>query len=134
MIPRLDRKFAGQTVGVIVVVGAVASYPLLAFASREVVVAAAIGCSVSTLNALAGSLTMEYALDKPYTTFFKAVFGGMGARMLVLLGVLYLLIKVFDVHRVALTVSLLGFYVIFLALEVLSIQRKVEIRNRSSRG
>ena len=134
MIPKLDRKFTGQAVGVVLVVGVVAAYPLLAFGSKEVVVAAAIGCFMSVINAVAGSLTVEYAFNKSYSTFFKVVFGGMGARMMVLLGALYLLIKVFDIHTVALTVSLLGFYMIFLVLELLFIQREVEMRNRGSLG
>jgi hypothetical protein len=33
---------------------------------------------------------------------------------------------VFDIHTVGLTVSLLGFYVVFLILEVLSIQRRAK--------
>ena len=129
---RVDRKFLVQAVGVVVIIGLAASYPLVAFGSGEVVVAALIGCLMSVLNALAGSMTLEYALDKSSSTFFKLVFGGMGFRMVILLGTLYLLIAAFGIQKIALTVSLLGFYMIFLILEVISIQRKVEVRNQGS--
>ena len=131
---RVDRKFIGQALGVVVVVGAASAYPLLTFSSRDVVVAAAVGCLLSVLNALAGSLTVEYAFDKSYGTFVKAVLGGMGVRMVVLLGMFYVFIKVFKLHTIALTLSLLGFYIIFLTLEVLCIQRKVEVRNPRTSG
>ena len=129
---KVDRKFAVQALGVVLIVGVAALYPLLAFGSPEVVTAALMGCLMSVLNALAGSMTLEYALDKSYSTFFKFVFGGMGIRMVILLGTLYLLIAAFGIQKIPLTVSLLGFYMIFLILEVISIQRKVEVRNQGS--
>ena len=49
---------------------------------------------------------------------------------LVLLGVMIVLILVFHMHTVALTVSLLGFYLIYLILEILFIQKKVLLRNQ----
>ena len=129
---KIDRKFLMQATSVVIIIGVAGCYPLLAFGSREVVIATLIGFLMSVLNALAGSITLEYALDKSYSTFFKLVFGGMGIRMVILLGTLYLLIAAFGIQKIALTVSLLGFYVIFLILEVLSIQRKVEVRNQGS--
>jgi hypothetical protein len=129
---RVDRKFLLQAASVVIIIGMAGSYPLLVFGSREVAIAALIGCLMSVLNALVGSITLEYALDKSYSTFFGVVIGGMGIRMVILLGTLYLLIAAFGIQKIALTVSLLGFYMIFLILEVLSIQRKVEVRNQGS--
>jgi len=129
---RVDQQFLLQAASVVIIIGVAGSYPLLAFGSKEVVIAAVIGCLMSVLNALAGSITLEYALDKSYSTFFKVVFGGMLIRMVILLGTLYLLIAAFGIQKIALTVSLLGFYMVFLILEVLSIQRKVEVRNEGS--
>jgi hypothetical protein len=54
----------------------------------------------------------------------------MGVRMALLLGVLLVLIRFGGLHAVALTVSLLGFYAVFLVLEVLFIQKKVLIKNQ----
>src|SRR5262245_24029648 len=99
---RLDRKFILQAAGVVGVVGLASLYPLLAFGSREIVTAALLGCLMSVLNALAGSVTLEYALDKSYSTFFKLVFGSMGIRMVMLLLTLYLLITAFGIQKIPL--------------------------------
>jgi hypothetical protein len=53
----------------------------------------------------------------------------MGVRLVIMLGLLALLIGIFRVHAVALAFSLLGFYAVFLLLEVLFIQRKVTLKN-----
>jgi len=39
---------------------------------------------------------------------------------------------VFQIHKVALTVSLLGFYLKFLVMEIFSILRRVEARERAA--
>jgi hypothetical protein len=115
---------------VVLTVAAGAAYPLIRLHNPEILVAALAGTALSTLNVLAGFLTIEIAFGKSYTSFLKAVLGGMGLRMLLLLGALTLLITVCHLHTVALTVSLLGFYVVYLVLEILYLQKKVEVKNR----
>jgi hypothetical protein len=109
---------------------AVAAYPLVRFGGSDIACAAGAGALLSTLNVLAGFLTIEIAFGKSYTAFLKAVLGGMGVRMVLMLGALMLCITVLALHTVALTVSLLGFYVVYLVLEVLYLQKKVLARNR----
>jgi hypothetical protein len=127
---RADRKFLVHSGIAVGAVTGLSAFPLAAFGSGDIVVAVVVGCFLSILNALAGSFMLEYAFDKPSSTFLKAVIGGMGIRMAVLLALFYVLIRLVGVHTIALTISLFGFYIIFLVLEVLSIQRKVEIRNQ----
>ena len=98
----------------------------------ETVVAAAVGALLSTVNVLAGYLTIEYSFEKSYTTFLKTVLGGMGVRMALMLGALLISIKVIELNAAALTVSLLSFYVIFLAMEIFFLQKKATARNQSS--
>ncbi|MDL1891476.1 hypothetical protein FBQ87_01095 [Sphingobacteriales bacterium CHB3] len=120
----IDRRFPIQ-VAVIFAAGLVVAVVLLmSTGSRETAIAVIAGSVLSTLNALAGFLAIEYSLQKSHATFMKAVLGGMGVRMLVMLGVLVFLIKVVELHTVALVVSVLGFYVVYLVLELLYIQRK----------
>ena len=126
----IDWAFPRRIALVVVTAGAVAAYPLARLGSVDILVAAAAGCALSTLNALAGFVTIEIAFGKSYTAFLKAVLGGMGVRMLLALGVLTLLITVYHLHTVALTVSLLGFYVIYLVLEILYLQKKVVAKNQ----
>jgi hypothetical protein len=87
-------------------------------------VAAGLGGLLALGNVLLGYLTVEYAFEKSYTAFLKAVLGGMGVRMLALLGALLALVTLFHVHPMALTVSLAVYYGVFLVLEILYIQQK----------
>lgn len=127
---KIDARFPRQVALTLCGAGAVAAYPLSRYGSPEVITAAAVGALLSTANVLLGFFAIEYAFDKPYTVFLKAVLGGMGIRMLLLLGAMIVSILVFHLHTVALTVSLLGLYAIYLVLEVLFIQKKVLLRNQ----
>jgi hypothetical protein len=106
------------------------AYPLWKFGSAEITRAAAMGALLSTINVLAGYIAIEYSFAKSYNAFLKAVLGGMVLRLAFVLIALLFLIKVFEVHTVSLVTSLLGFYVIFLILEVLFIQKKVIQKNQ----
>jgi hypothetical protein len=128
---KIDARFPRQIGWTLLGACVLAAYPLSRYGSPEVITAAAVGAVLSTVNVLLGYLTIEYAFDKSYTVFLKAVLGGMGLRMLMLLCMLIVLILVFHMHTVALTVSLLGFYLIYLILEVLFIQKKVLLRNQA---
>lgn len=126
----IDWAFPRRVALVVLSVAALAVYPLMLLGSREILLAAAAGCALSTVNALAGYVTIEIAFGKSYTAFLKAVLGGMGVRMLLALGVLMILIAVYHLHPPALTVSLLGFHVIYLVLEILYLQKKVMVKNQ----
>lgn len=121
---RIDKKFPAQVLGILVLVFALAAYPLWRFSSSDVMVAIAIGAGLSTLNVLAGFLAIEYSFGRSHTTFLKVVLGGMGVRMAFLLGAILVLIKLAGVNTVALTSSLFCFYVIFIVLEIAFIKRK----------
>ena len=128
---KFDVSFPRQ-IAVVVILSAVLSvYPLFAFASAEVVRACIAGVTISVANVLAGYAAIEYSIDKSYTVFLKAVLGGMGLRMLVMLGALMLLIEVFHFQAVPLVVSLMGFYILFLILEILFMQKKM---NKKAEG
>lgn len=127
---KIDARFPRQVALTLGVAAALAAYPLSRYGSPEVIRAAAAGAVLSTVNVLAGFFAIEYAFDKSYTVFVKAVLGGMGVRMLLLLGAMVVLILVFHMHTVALTVSLLSLYVVYLVLEILFIQKKVSLRNQ----
>jgi hypothetical protein len=54
----------------------------------------------------------------------------MGLRMMLLLGTLPLLVLWVRMHPVALVVSVVAFYVVFLILEILYLQNKVVVKNQ----
>jgi hypothetical protein len=127
---KIDARFPRQIALTLFVTFALAAYPLSRYGSPEVISAVVAGALLSTVNVLLGFFAIEYAFDKSYTVFLKAVLGGMGLRMMLLLGALIVLILVFHMHTLALTISLLTLYVIYLVLEILFIQKKVFLRNQ----
>ena len=121
---KIDTKFPLQVLATVGIAGIVATYPLAAFSSRDVIIGVCLGAVISTVNVFAGFLGIEYSFNKSHETFVRTVLGGMGIRMVFLLGMFLVLIMVFHVHAVALTISLLGFYAIHLFMEVLFLQKK----------
>jgi hypothetical protein len=126
----VDHRFPRRVAVVVLIAAAVLSYPLLRFASPAVVVAVVAGAVMSTLNALLGYVSIEYAFGKSYTTFLKVVIGGMGVRMLGMLGIMLVLILVFRVQPLPLTLAMLAFYLVYLVLEILFIQTKVVVKGQ----
>lgn len=127
---KIDTRFPVQVATTLLVSGALAAYPLFRFAFADVIVAVLVGAALSTANVMAGFFAIEYAFEKSYTVFLRTVLGTMGIRLVLLLGALAVCIVFFGIHAVALTVSVLVFYLIFLILEVLFIQRKVLVNNQ----
>jgi hypothetical protein len=127
---KIDLGFPRRIAVVLTIVTLVLVYPLAVHASEDVILATVAGAVLSTINVLLGYLAIEYSFQKSYTTFLKAVLGGMGVRMLLILGAMVFLILQYRMNAFALTISMFGFYVIFLVLEVLFIQKKVVVRNR----
>jgi hypothetical protein len=127
---RLDAAFprqVGITLGILVLVSA---YPLMKVGSQEVLVAVLAGVLISTINVLLGFLAIEYSIGKSYTTFLNAVLGGMGIRIGLMLTMMFVLIRFAGLHRVAFAVALLGSYLVFLVLEIVFIQKKVETKSQ----
>lgn len=125
----VDRTFLWQ-VGLTVAIAGVGWVLVLPrFAGEEVLLGVAVGVSMSVLNAILGTLSAGYAFDKSQTMFMKIVLGGMMVRMGLLLAVLFVLIKFAALHVLSLTISLFAFYLIFLVMEIFSIQRLVEGRS-----
>ncbi len=117
-------SFPKQVLAALILSFVAGAYPLARYASREILTATIAGALLSTLNIAIGYAAIEYAFNKSMTTFTKFVFGGMGIRLLVILGVMTFLIAVARLQAAALTVSLFYFYVVFLVLEILFIQKK----------
>jgi hypothetical protein len=121
----IDWAFPKQVFIALATVALIAAYPLVQYGTPEVLSAASAGAVLATLNVLAGFASIEYSRGKSTTVFFKAVLGGMGLRLLVMALVLVVLMKFLRFHALALVGSLGVLYMVFLALEVLYIQKKV---------
>lgn len=102
----------------------IASYPLWKNGSGEAAIAMLIGAGLSTINALAGYASLAYGLDRGDDTFLKVVLGGMGIRMVLMLGSLVVLIKFAGLPVIPLTIALLVSYVLYLILEIRYVQKR----------
>ena len=114
----------------LVCIFAVGSYPMYASGNAEMIRAAIVGAILATVNVLLGYIAIERSFNKSATTFLKVVLGGMGIRMFALAGIIVLLIKVFEFHVPALVGSMGIFYVVYLTMEVLYINKKVSLRQQ----
>jgi hypothetical protein len=129
---RIDTRFPLQVGATLAAAAAIGGYPLARYAPEDVILGVVLGAGLSTLNVFLGYLAIELSFGKSYTVFLRTVLGGMGIRLVFMLALLAALITVFQVQAAALTISLLGFYVVFLLLEVLFIQRKVTAKNANN--
>jgi len=127
---RIDRRFPLQVTAALLVLALVAAYPLLRYGNEAVIFAVLAGAALSTVNVLAGFLTIEFAFDRSYTTFLKAVLGGMGIRMALMLGALLVCILGFRLHTLAVTIGMMVPYSVFLVLEILYLQKKVQVKHQ----
>jgi len=105
-----------------------AAYPLSEMATREVAGGVLAGAAMSLVNLLLGYAAIEYAFDKPHTTFLKFVLGGMVARLMLMWGVLFVLVGIFRVHAASLMLTLLFFYVLNLVLEIAYLQKRIQLK------
>ena len=121
----VDWSFPRQVLIAILTVGFLSVYPLYHWGNREVITASLAGMAIASVNVLLGFAALEYSRGKSTLTFFKVVLGGMGVRLLLMAGVLALLIALVAMNTAALIWSLGLFYMIFLVLEILYIQRSV---------
>jgi hypothetical protein len=126
----IDHRFLRRVAAVLLVAATLLAYPLLRYASPSVTIGVVAGAAMTTLNALLGFIAIEYAFGKSYTTFLKVVIGGMGVRMLGMLGMMLVLILAFRVQALPLTLSMLAFYLVYLVLEILFIQTKVVVKSQ----
>jgi len=124
---KIDWSFPRQVFLALFGVGCIGAYPVLHYGSGDITRSALAGAMLATLNVLIGYAAIEYSFGKSTTTFFKYVLGGMGIRMLVLALVLVAFIKIFQFHAAALVSSMGIFYVVYLVLEILFIQKKIGI-------
>jgi hypothetical protein len=88
------------------------------------------GYLVSLVNILFAFYSIKWAFDKPNTTFFTVILGGMGVRFLILLTALLFVWKFTQIPMVGFVVSLIGFYITLQIFEIRFIQK--ELNNRKA--
>lgn len=129
---RIDWRFL-RWVGVWYAVLTAAGFWILSSTGRSELSGSFLaGVAVSLTNFLLGFLSVEFAFDKSHTVFLKIVLGGMGIRMFLMALAVLVLIKGYDVDSLSLMFTLLGYYVVNLTLEIVFLQKKVSLKNKTS--
>ena len=121
-------RFAKQVGAILIAAAILGGYPLYVYWGVEMVRAAAVGCGIGALNALAGGLSAIWSFDRPQSVFLKALLGGMVVRMLVVCVGLVLLIKFTALSVYGLVFSLFLSYLLFQILEIRFFVRRAAVR------
>lgn len=109
--------------------GLIAAYPLSIYGLEEITKSVIASGMASFFHLMLGYVAIELGFDKSNTTFLKIVLGGTVFRMLMLVGVVFLLINVYHFHSLSLMISLLAFYGINLILEIYFLHKKVSLKH-----
>ena len=127
-------RFARQVGAVLIAAAILSGYPLYVYWGVDMVRAAAVGCGIGALNALAGGLSAIWSFDRPQPVFLKALLGGMVVRMLVICIGLVLLVKFTTLSVYGLVFSLFSSYLLFQILEIRFFVRRAAVRRDSRSG
>lgn len=129
MAVKFDWGFLRLVLYCAVAVAVLIAYPLSLFTSHEIVQSVTASGLASLLHLLLGYAAIELGLDKSNTTFLKIVLGGTVIRLLLLVGIVFLLVKVYQFHTLSLMISMLFFYALNLALEIHFLHKKVSLKS-----
>lgn len=127
-------RFLRSVLVLTIVSAGLLAYPMVAWATPEVVRSIVASGIIALANVLIGLIALEWAIDKPNAPFMYVVFGGMGVRMgLILVALTVLLVS--DYHALSLALSLMGFYVLFTIAEIVYVTQELSRRpsQRASR-
>jgi hypothetical protein len=96
----------------------VIALPVHMYATREVFEAVVASGIIAVINMALGLVGFEIGFDKSNTVFMGAVFGSMAIRMVLIMMALTILL-LNDFHALALSLSLMCFYVLGLVAEIM---------------
>jgi hypothetical protein len=105
-----------------------AVYPMSVYATGPIVESFLASGLMSLAHLLLGYAFIELGFEKSNTSFLKIVLGGSVVRLLLLVGGVFLLVRVYGFHSLWLMLSLLLFYSLNLALEIYLLQKKVSLK------
>jgi hypothetical protein len=86
--------------------------------------AVAFGAALATLNTLVAHALVEWSERRSTKVFLGAVLGGMVGRLALMLVAVVAGVLVLDLPRLPLVVSLLGYFALFLMLELMLQHRR----------
>jgi L-asparagine transporter-like permease len=102
--------------------------PLSVYSNTEILQSVVASGVVSFLHLLLGYACIEFGFEKSNTTFLKIILGGTFIRMVLLVGIVFVLIRVYRFDTSSLMISFLLFFVLNLVLEIHLLQKKVALK------
>jgi hypothetical protein len=102
--------------------------PLYFLAAPIIVWSALIGCLLSVLCFTVGFYAVCRAFHRSLPTLMITVFGGMLARLLFIGTVFVLIVTMTPLHPVSFLASLLGFYILYLVIELYFVSKRLRTR------
>jgi hypothetical protein len=91
---------------------------------------AAFGAGLAGLNAIVAYAVAVWSQPRSTNVFLGAILGGMVARMAFLLGAVAVGLGMLGLARLPLVASLLGYFVVFLVLELKALNRRTLVETR----
>jgi hypothetical protein len=123
-------KTIGVTTGV---AWGLLALPLYFLADPMIVWGALVGCILSALCFTAGFYTVCRSFQLSLQTLMITVFGGMLARLLFIGVIFVLIVTLTPLHPVSFLSSLLGFYTLYLVIELYFVNNRLRSQEDSSR-
>ncbi|MCH8020075.1 hypothetical protein IH785_09450 [candidate division KSB1 bacterium] len=127
-----NLKFLLQICGFTSILLVVAIISVNLFGRSYLVGAVFYGYLVSLVNILFSFYSIKWAFNKPNSTFFAVVLGGMGVRFLILIAALFFVWKFTQIPLTAFIVFLVAFYLTLQFFEIKYIQKQLKIRKAVS--
>jgi len=129
---RSSLRFPVAALGVVAGALALSLYPAYIWGKTDALVAVLAGGLIAVANGTAGFLSIAYAFEKPNAVFIKVIVGGMGIRLFILAGIVFVLLKVFELNVVAFTASLFFFYFLAALIEIVFMNSTAAARNSAA--
>ena len=118
-------KILGIVLGIVWIVLLSSLYFLAKFVLFKEIL---IGCLLPVMCFIPGFYAISWAVNRPFRPFIIAVFGGMLVRLL-FIGTAFILLALFtQLHLSSLLFSLIGFYILCLAVELYFINSNAQRR------
>jgi hypothetical protein len=109
-------------------VALVSGAAVMTLASAPARPAVGLGLALATLNTIVAFALASWAEHRPVEAFFRAILGGMLARMVLMLGVVAWAVLGLGLPSVPLALALLGYFVAFLIFELAVLHRGMGAR------
>jgi hypothetical protein len=123
-------KIIGITTGI---AWGLIAVPLYYLATPVIVWGVLVGCLLSAICFTAGFYAICHSFQRSFRVLMITLFGGMLARLVLIGTIFILLVNLTSLHVTSFLVSLLGFYVVYLVIELHFVHSKLHHQEERSK-